>query len=110
MLNWVMKPEYVLNVRENLTWFSFPLMPIMQMEMSGVGQSVLTVEDQRRNRQGFYESLHRLYLTIITALFALEIRMASRVLITQAITLGVLTTHIVQEILEGGYVISVIEC
>ena len=110
MLNWVMKPEYALNVRENLTWFSFPLTPIMQMEMSGVGQSVLTVEDQRRNRQEFYESLHRLYLTIITALSALEIRMASRVLITQATTLGVLTTHIIPENLEAGYVTNAIEC
>ena len=110
MLNWVMKPEYALNVRENLTWFSFPLMPIMQMEMLGVGQNVLTVEDQRKNRQEFYESLHRLYLTIITALSALEIRMASKALITQAITLGVLTTHIVQENLEDGYVINATEC
>lgn len=110
MLNWVMKPEYVLNARENLTWFSFPLMPIMLMEMSGVGQSVLTVEDQHKNRQEFYESLHRLYLTIITALYALEIRMASRVLITQATTLGVLTTHIILENLEDGYVTNAIEC
>lgn len=110
MPNWVMKPEYVLNVRENLTWFSFPLMPIMQMEMSGVGQSVLTVEDQRRNRQGFYESLHHLYLTIITALSALEIRMESRVLITQVTTLGVLTIHIILENLEDGYVTNAIEC
>lgn len=110
MLNWVMKPEYALNVRENLTWFSFPLMPIMQMEMLGVGQNVLTVEDQRKNRQEFYESLHRLYLTIITVLSALEIRMASKALITQVITLGVLTTHIVQENLEDGYVINATEC
>ncbi len=110
MLNWVMKQGYVLNVRENLTWFSFPLMPTTPTEMSGVGQNALTVENQRRNRQEYYESLHRLYQRIITALSVLEIRTVSRVLITQAIILGVLTTHIVQEISEGGYVISVIEC